>query len=328
MINKVIILIITLSSALTAQAQGWKKINIPNAVCGNGEPYSIFMDEGNAEQLVIEFMGGGACWSDSTCHGSQPLTSLVPLKGEPAVSVFTENVTESPWKSATKVYLPYCTGDVYSANHETQYRKSVKVYHRGYANTLQVFKFLKEKDLLRWQEVKDITLGGSSAGAIGALVHAKTLDQYLSADTRRTLISDSPGLHFGSTFWQKFPAPMKNDFAKSFASIGLDVDFNDGLLAPKMGPVFTGYAQWKIGILQSTKDMVMSLVFGNIVPDSHRRLVLGRDGIQEIAKDYDNVSTWIADLTQHTFLSKPQNSLMKDMKGETAKSFVYREYLD
>lgn len=328
MINKVIILIIILSSALVAEAQGWKKINIPNAVCGNGEPYSVFIEQGDAQQLVIEFMGGGACWSDSTCHGSTPLTSLIPLKGEPSRSVLTDKVVESPWKEATKVYLPYCTGDVYSANHEAQYRKGVKVHHKGYANTLNAFAYLTAQNLIQWQGIEDITVAGSSAGAIGALVHAKTIDGYLPLNTRRTLISDSPGLHFGSTFWQKFPAPMKNDFAKSFQWIGLVVDFNDGLLAPKMGPVFLGYAQWKIGILQSTKDMVMSLVFGNIVPDSHRRLVLGRDGIQEVAKDYENVRTWISDSTQHTFLSKPESSSLKDTKGETAKSFVYREYLD
>lgn len=326
--NKAIILIAILFSTLAAQAQGWKKINIPNAVCGNGSSYFVFIEEGNASQLVIEFMGGGACWSDSTCHGSAPLTNLAPMKGEPAESVFSEKVVANPWMNATKIYLPYCTGDVYSATHDAQYRRGVTVHHQGYGNTLNVFKYLTEQELVTWQFVEDITVGGSSAGGIGALVHVKNIDAYLPTHTRRTLFSDSPGLHFGPTFWQKFPVPMKNDFAKSFSFIGLDVDFNDGLLAPRMGPVFLGYAQWKVAILQSTKDIVMSFVFGNISPENHRRLVLGKSGIQEIAKGYENARTWIADSSQHTFLSNPQNSLLKDMKGESAKSFVYREYLD
>lgn len=323
-----IFIFIGLFWALLSEARTWEKIEIPGAFCGNGEPYSVFLDHKDTDKLLIEFMGGGACWSEGTCYGSSPLTQLTPLQMAEATVMNDDSKAGNPWNQHTAIFMPYCTGDVHAGFHIAFYKPAVALYHSGYTNTVLTFAYLKQKNLVNFPALTDVTLWGYSGGAIGAFLHTDTLNPYLSANTRKTLIADSPGLHFGKTFWQKFPQQLNHDYAESFARIGLVYSLDDGFLAPLMGPVFLKLNDWNIGILQSTQDMVMSIIFGNISPQEHRRLVLGPQGIAAIAKNYANVKTWIADTITHTFLVRSQTAVYKDMLGETAWDFAVRVHGD
>jgi hypothetical protein len=121
---------------------------------------------------------------------------------------------------------------------------------------------------------------------------------------------------------------MNRDFQTNLGAAGFHYSLDNGFIAPLMGPVFQTYLTWNIGILQSTKDLVMSLVFGNITPEDHRRLVLGPQGIGQISKNYSNVSTWIADTSMHTFLLRSYTGDFRSMQGETAWNFVIRTYTE
>lgn len=315
---------VVLSAAFASQARDWEKVTIPGAVCGNGEPYSVFVGRAGSTGLVVEFMGGGACWSETTCYGSSPLTKLTPMEGPPPESMITTQGPGNPWTNHTAIFFPYCTGDVFAGHHVAYYKQGVPLYHSGYSNVLATLRYLQARNIVNFAGFNDVTVWGFSAGAIGALMHADTVEGYLSRSARKTLIADSPGLHFGNTFWRKFPDAMNRDFASTFARVGLTYSLDDGLLAPRMGPVFTHYGGWTIGILQSTKDMVMSMIFGNISPEAHRALVLGPRGIGAVAAAYPNVKTWIAETMMHTFLKQSSSASFKDMRGETAWNFVVR----
>nr|WP_295899400.1 pectin acetylesterase-family hydrolase [uncultured Bdellovibrio sp.] len=318
------ILLVICFSISFAEARSWEKITIPGAVCGNGQSYSVFLDRKDTDKVLVEFMGGGACWSEGTCYGDSPLTSLQPLEQAPTSVFANDGMANNPWNRHTALFLPYCTGDVHAGQHVTSYKPSVLLYHNGYNNVALTFQYLQQQNILNFQSAKDVTVWGFSAGALGAFLHAVTLEPYLSPSAHKTLIVDSPGLHFGKNFWLKFTPALIRDYNENFRKIDFPFEQDDGFLAPHMGPVFVRYSAWNIGILQSTKDLVMSIVFGNISPDAHRQLVLGSSGIAAIAAPFANVKTWIADTTMHTFLFRDSSANYQDMSGETAWDFAVR----
>ncbi|KYG67579.1 hypothetical protein AZI85_17380 [Bdellovibrio bacteriovorus] len=318
-------ILITLFSVIT-EARTWQKIDIPGAHCGNGQVYSVYLDRKDDDKLLIEFMGGGACWSEGTCYGSSPLTRLSPLPGDPQTTVMAQEKPGNPWQEHSALFFPYCTGDVFAGTHEAHYKPGATLYHTGATNIAAAFAYLNQQRVIDFKNLSDLTVWGWSAGAIGALLHTETMRPYLVASTRKTIIADSPGLHFGKNFWKKFTPALTQDYLAQFAKIGLIASVDDGFIAPLMGPVFAKLSDWNIGIMQSTKDMVMSMVFGNITPESHRALVLGPSGIAMIAAPFPNVKTWIADVVTHTFLQRDQTATVKDMKGETAWDFALRVY--
>ncbi|MGZ3818417.1 MAG: pectin acetylesterase-family hydrolase [Bdellovibrio sp.] len=323
--KKIYLTLLVIVSCSFAEARNWEKISIPSAVCGDGEPYSVFLDRKDSDKLLVEFMGGGACWSEETCYGDRPLTKLFPPDNA-FTSVIAQESSDNPWSEHTALYIPYCTGDVHAGFHSASYKSGVMLYHQGFTNFVMTLQYLQQQKILNFKMMKDVLLWGASAGAIGALLHSETLDAYLDSSARRTLVADSPGLHFGKNFWHKFSNELNNDYEASFNKIDLSYSLDDGFIAPKFGPVFMKMQNWEVGILQSTEDFIMSIIFGNISPFEHRMLVLGPQGIPVIAQPYGNVKTWIMDGMTHTFLVKSKTATIRDMKGETAWDFVLRLY--
>ncbi|MGZ3775002.1 MAG: pectin acetylesterase-family hydrolase [Pseudobdellovibrionaceae bacterium] len=317
--------IATVLSCSFAEARNWQKILIPGAVCGDGQSYSVFLDRKSADKLLVEFMGGGACWSEDTCYGETSLTTLSPIN-TPNTSVIANEADDNPWSEHTALYIPYCTGDVHSGFHVASYKSETSLYHQGFTNFVLTLQYLKQQNILNFKGMKDVLLWGASAGALGALVHSQTLDAYLDLTARRTLIADSPGLHFGKNFWHKFSDTLNRNYEASFSKINLHYSLDDGFIAQFFGPVFLGLGKWEVGILQSTEDMVMSVVFGDITPEEHRKLVLSDRGISMIARKYPHVHTWITEGFTHTYLVKNKSAFITDTRGETAWNFALRVY--
>ncbi|AZZ36549.1 hypothetical protein CIK05_07020 [Bdellovibrio sp. qaytius] len=313
----------------TTYARNWDRIEIPGAVCGDGLPYSVFVNtKANSKNLLVEFMGGGACWNFETCYGVnldgvQFRTWMHPLPEIPFYSYMTSDMwlwSDHPFNKDSALYLPYCTGDVFSADHTAEY-SGVKAHHQGYRNILLTFAYLNQKNILNFSRVERLTVWGASAGAIGAFVHLKNIEPYFPRASKIAII-DSAGLHFGPTFWHKFTSELFNDFSEAFAKTGMQLDYNDGFIAKRMGPVLAGLKQWTIGIMQSTRDPVMSTSFGEISPEEHRKLVLSDEGIAAVARPYANTSVWIADIDIHTFLLLETTSRQEDMQNQSAINFV------
>lgn len=301
-------------------SRDWKRIQIPNAVCGDGRPYSVFVDRKASQKLLIEFMGGGACWSYDTCFSWGLRTWAHPIPELPAYSHLTRETANHRWANQSAVYFPYCTGDVFAANHSNQYENK-KVYHQGYKNIELTLDYLAKQKLLEFNQLQEVTVWGASAGAIGALVHLKNIENYIPQANKFAII-DSAGLHFGPTFWNKFTPELNRDYQNTFAKLGLNYDLNNGFLAPHMGPVFENLKNWKLGFLQSTKDEVMSDVFGEISPEEHKKLLLSKEGLPEVVKNYPHVKMWVNDSRMHTFLLLKATTYFEDQQSKSAMQFV------
>lgn len=310
-------------------ARSWNRVQIPGAVCGDGLPYSVFVDpKAETKNLLVEFMGGGACWDFQTCYGVDFnginfRTWMHPIIEVPFYSYMTSDIwliSDHPFTRDSAIYLPYCTGDVFSANHDVNY-SGVPAHHQGYRNILLTFAYLKQKNMINFSKIERLTVWGASAGGIGALVHLKNIEPYFPKANKIAII-DSAGLHFGKNFWHKFTLRLFGDFSKAFAAVGVQLNYNDGFIAQHMGPVLNNLRQWTIGLMQSTRDGVMSTSFGEITPEDHRQLVLSDRGIAAVARAYPNTSVWIADSDRHTFLLLPTSAEEQDIQNQSAINFV------
>ncbi len=305
--------------------RNWKKITIPGAFCGNGSPYDVFYDAQSSKKLTIELMGGGVCWSAMTCYGPTITAWAYPIPKFPIYGQFSLPLESASFVyDASYLYLPYCTGDVHAGAHIEEYSLGVKVHHTGYTNFLKSLEYLSQKKIISFAQFDDVILYGASAGAVGALAHAKNLDKYLQKDAKRTLIADSPGLHFGDQFWEKFRAPMIGDFSAAFYNMGITIDVRTGNLAAKIGNVCDHLSNWQIALMQGTRDVIMSAGFGGISPLEHEKLILSEQGLYRQSEGHQNCFAWIPKTYMHTFLLAPTASISID--GVNALQFAEMVY--
>lgn len=317
-----IFFLIFVTLSFNAHAIEWTTIKIPGAKCGDGSQYRVFYKKGSSSKVAIELMGGGACWNLATCWGPNLRSWIHPIPAVPAFSYLTSQ--KSPLKDHSLVYFPYCNGDVFIGRHEANYSKKIKTYHHGYLNVKKTFEYLREQKLIAFNQVEQFVFYGSSAGGIGALFHTKTVDAYLPSHAKKLLIADSVGLHFGQNFWEKFSPAMLDDFNSSFKEIGMKVDFSTGFIAQEVKSFCANSRDWQMGFIQTTRDIIMSLVFGNISQKEHEKLVLGQNGIKNVLKSVSNCSTHIAQGQGHAILLIPKVAeIEKDIdSGVSAKDYV------
>jgi hypothetical protein len=283
----------------------WIKVPVPGAVCGDGGDYKIFVRKGSSQRVAFGFSGGGACWSYGSCFGAFSTTNLKPVeKFSKDVAIFSTNGGISALSDHTQIWFPYCTGDVYLGNHVARYRKKT-ARHLGLPLVQKTLAHIKARGVVKFEELKEAVVYGFSAGAIGAITHLPTFDQYLEQGTQKVLIADSPGMHFGNRVWRKFGPEYLADFQRAFEKIGIPFSPKNGNVAQYFGNYCKRYSGWQIGVLQSTRDFVMSVVFGNISMGAHARLVTGPKGILHATRDpSDNCSAWVPKTQTHTFIHK------------------------
>lgn len=317
--------IVFLFMGTTLAAHNFESIEIPGAKCGNGSTYKVFLNQGNKEKLLIEFMGGGVCWDKKSCTLRSPRAWIYPIPNIHTFSLFTSDKADNPFKDHTMLYFPYCTADVHAGNIIEEY-SGKKIYHYGYANTLLALLYLRDKGIIKFDEFNDVTVWGTSAGAIGSLIHGKNIEHFLSPSARKTMIVDSPGMHFGKTFWKKFTDKFFNNVKIAFSLIGLNVKKDDGFIAKDMAPVFENYSDWKMGFLFATRDIIMSQVYGNISPEEQQKLILGPYGLPAVATPYRNVHVWLKDSPLHTFFILRKLAHGTNAQGISALEFAYDVY--
>tara|TARA_R110002072_G_scaffold276051_1_gene437618 strand:- start:383119 stop:384096 length:978 start_codon:yes stop_codon:yes gene_type:complete len=322
---KTITLLFVLFLSLNSlNAREWKRVKIPGAKCGDGIDYSVFVDQRDSTKLAVEFMGGGVCWDSYTCYGPNFRTWIHPIPKIPNFSSMTKE--DGILSDHTMIYFPYCTGDIHGGSHVAKYQFGVKVHHTGYSNVEKTWKYLQKENIIHFKNIDDLVLYGSSAGAIGSFIHSQTIKPYLKNGIKKTILADSPGLHFGKKFWNKFTSRHHKDFKRSFKPIKLDYSMTTGFVAPTLPLVCDTLKDWEIGILQGTQDVIMSIVFGNISPKEHEKLIYRKDGLANVLNDSPNCSAWVAQTKMHTFLILPKSAeeIMSD--GESAIDFATRIY--
>jgi hypothetical protein len=156
---------------------GWTWVDVPGMDCDDGTPTGVAVNPapgaGGGGALLVYFMGGGACWDASTCfvlntsvHGPFGQAQWEG-SGAPSVAHALDRTrATNPFRDASYVFVPYCTGDLHAGNNVATYDVlgPRMLAHVGRRNVEALLPRLRAT----WQAPARVVVSGSSAGGYGA----------------------------------------------------------------------------------------------------------------------------------------------------------------
>lgn len=161
---------------------GWNRIDVPGAVCAQGNPYAFFVRPADPDKLLIYFQGGGACWDRTTCGAYGPydkdVTDAASEFGDNGIFDFTD--ARNPVADYTMVVVSYCTGDVHTGSRTETFAGDppMTIEFRGYENATAVLDWT----FTHYPDAGQVFVTGTSAGAYGAVFNAaRIFDAYPEA---------------------------------------------------------------------------------------------------------------------------------------------------
>ena len=198
--------------------------------CGDGSPYAFWIKlapQGEPiENIVLQMQGGGVCIFDSQCASTS--ADLFEALSDPAETsgIMSNDPLVSPFANWTKVYLPYCTQDVFigggATNEFPNFNLTVERY--GAINTRAALRYVRD---VVWRELDATTaegyrpdrirmlFGGTSAGAFG------TLYNY------HYVLDDLQWVH--TTAWPDAALALDNGEALGVGNLGIILIANTGI---------------------------------------------------------------------------------------------------
>ena len=160
--------------------------------CAAGSPYHFFVRGGDPNRVIIDFEGGGACWSGELCGIGAPIYKPSVRSLEDYLSVLEldfigglQDVGEParPMYGWTYVHVPYCTGDIHMGAADVEYDGGVAIQHRGAANARSALDWVLEHH----GALAEVNMSGCSAGSYGAYFHAPYMAERLPESSLRVL---------------------------------------------------------------------------------------------------------------------------------------------
>ena len=182
-----------------------------DTICSGGSPFAYFVRKGTVNKVVIDYVGGGACWNEVTCSFAdglfQPTVDSVRNRiegGEPE-GFYDEQNPDNPFKDWYHVVVPYCTGDVHWGDAVVTYGEgetAVTINHKGAVNSRAVLDWVFES----FDAPEQVMVTGCSAGSYGAAMwSAWVMDHY--ADSQVFQFGDSgAGIITEEFFQDSFPS--------------------------------------------------------------------------------------------------------------------------
>lgn len=162
-----------------APEETWTFIPVPGSRCGNGTSTGMAVNRSTRSNRLLLFLaGGGACWEAAACAAGTAV-NLQRTMGEAAVlgearsaalaPVFDRENPDNPFRDASFVYIPYCTGDLHGGTkvHTYEWFGPREVHHTGATNMHHYLRHLRPT----FRDVERVWLGGVSAGGFGATLH-------------------------------------------------------------------------------------------------------------------------------------------------------------
>ncbi len=191
----------------------WVKYEPEGAICSDGSQYKFWVEfSETSDNVIIFFQGGGACWDYESCSGASGIRGAANRNGlrddyadaHANIAGIDVNVNQvypllnsdpdvSPMADWNKVFVPYCTGDIYGGTRTETYANpnpdepDLEFHHVGHLNILKMTEMLDEM----FTEVPRMFVGGCSAGGVGALVNYYFLRTGIAGVQKGYLLDDS-----------------------------------------------------------------------------------------------------------------------------------------
>lgn len=190
---------------------GWNELKPGgDTLCARGAPFSFFVSKGTSDKVVVDFIGGGACWNGINCSKESPTFSdstddLRRREQEGLTGVYDHTDDRNPLKDWTHVVIPYCTGDIHWGHNDVTYKnrtgEEFVIHHRGAVNAAAVVQWVKDN----FAAPKKLLSTGCSAGAYGSIYWTPALREAFP-DTQFMQFADAGvGVITDSFFKNSFP---------------------------------------------------------------------------------------------------------------------------
>lgn len=172
------------------EADGWQMIpGGEGTQCAQGDPYHFFARTGmDADNVVLYFQAGGACWSVESCLPDNPLPiydrTVTPGEFTWYGGIFDMNNPQNPLRDHDMVFVPLCTGDAHVGDATVTYRTAgdqlaVTVHHNGARNVRAALDWFFEA----YPDPEQVWVIGSSAGSLASLYYyPDVVTQYPEAE--------------------------------------------------------------------------------------------------------------------------------------------------
>lgn len=176
----------TLSYGITSESlpqPEWNEI-APGGLttCARGQPFSFFVRNGDPEKIVIDFVGGGACWDGVSCAADNATftDSVDGLRNQLHAGpggIYDSSNPENPYHNWTHVVVPYCTGDLHWGNNTKEYTdrngQPFTIQHKGAVNSVAVLDWVKGN----YPQPPRVHVTGCSAGSYGSILWAPYIQE-------------------------------------------------------------------------------------------------------------------------------------------------------
>ena len=298
------------SPQISDYPNGWTKI-VPDGEtqCAHGDPYAFWVRRGTEDKLIIFFQGGGVCWNGASCSFGSPFYNHnVECEGNcPNLQngIFDFENHTNPFLSYNFVVIPYCTGDFHWGNKTKSYLSGrFFIHHQGFVNAQAVLEWV----YIQFPEPESILVAGSSAGSIGAILHASYIIEAYPNSTV-SVLGDSgaifpPNFDFDSNFdaLQNFPAWVWDPEMSPENSGASSPGFN---LAQFYIATARKYHDHQFALLNYARDAKQLQIYKDIemlssVPDT-----LITDNLEYIHENApNNLKTFTTQGSDHTILAR------------------------
>jgi hypothetical protein len=246
-----------------------------DVVCGNGSTsgVSVNMSAAPGAPLLVFMMGGGACWNELTCLGGAA-ANLQDAVGEAEImadiprvaALFDRSATDNPFRNASFVFVPYCTGDLHAGDAAKTYSfltKTQTIQHRGARNTDAIVKRL----LATFPAPPKLWLTGASGGGYGAMLSHHRFKAAWPT-TRIDVLNDcGPPVQPTGSIWSDMQSSWKLELPPGCTGCEADVSKLLPHLAGAMG-------QGRLALLEYTQDKTIRSFTGKLVAQDFTSAVL------------------------------------------------------
>ena len=162
--------------------------------CMQGDEYRYFAKRGSVNKVLMYYMGGGACWDNLTCGGTELTGAICSTSPPDDLSGFAGGFADltnpnNPFRDWHIVFVSYCTCDIHFGD-ATQDYGNVTVQHKGYHNAKVAEKWAREHFL----NPEEVFVTGSSAGAYGAWFNGPLLHEVWPASQIHVLADAGNGV--------------------------------------------------------------------------------------------------------------------------------------
>jgi len=189
--NSLLSLLATFVIANIVMVNGQWQTLTTNIPCAVGD-WTYFVRRGaDSNKLLIEFEGGGGCWDEDTCAIGGPYktdvniqSTLNQLNAGSGVRDHSDN--RNPFQEWTHVYVPYCSGDIFTGDN----RPDWGVEHRGWLHGNESLAWVRNN----MRTPSHVAVVGCSAGGYGATMWTPVFFDHFrstSPSTRLYMFADS-----------------------------------------------------------------------------------------------------------------------------------------